>query len=491
MNASFEDRPIIELGIQSQTPASGDSARGDMQGRKVEKNPHAPLNIGKAAKKAMEAEDILTQKRPPLPRQLSVKSVKDIVPNDQALEAKNGPCWNCIGRSPIREGEGFLYRFELKEEFRSKASESENEAAQEKFEEERKRIYPAIVPSHEELVEVLSNPDSSSAQFLKRLGYDYKNGVLTLPDKEALMALYEKERERRPELPEIHIAGETGIASDSEFIEAFYTSDVLLSSGKEFVHDHFFHVARLLAKINQIAESKASYGAEKFEEVKLLTNAYRKVGMLKQLHSEYKAQESPQDALAGAIRTLDRCKLYRAQTKLKKIVKEFKEIQKPSKTVKGIEDKLKSLLSIKSLEKPEAKAVLQSCSDIMWSERNEQMGGPRFNDLSDDILDVMHALEATITPESVVTVLGKLESPSTAMMEKLDKSVGYLADNMSANSLSTSEIRSFNRDITGMWGDDFALEFFARSFPSDSRPIEEQVQELKEVWSFATKHFEG
>lgn len=92
----------------------------------------------------------------------------------------------------------------------------------------------------------LSSVDPAYLGLLNRLGYkiEYSSeGVkLELPSKNELVKRWVVLRGEYPQLPPLNIFTGAGIASDREFVTAYMESDVNLSEGHEFVHDHLVHV---------------------------------------------------------------------------------------------------------------------------------------------------------------------------------------------------------------------------------------------------------
>jgi len=171
------------------------------------------------------------------------------------IAEKQGVLWDCIGRDPDEYG-GYIYHYKLKEKYdddsyQVRKGDMTSDAHYRSLYRKRRKIdlknseiFPAIEPSGSGVVYALLYP------IWQNLGYSYKNDksgfYLSLPDKEALEARFEKLRETRPGLQPLKIASSEGVADDLSFIEAYLKFDVLLSSSKEFVHDHFFHVMRTI-----------------------------------------------------------------------------------------------------------------------------------------------------------------------------------------------------------------------------------------------------
>lgn len=115
------------------------------------------------------------------------------------------------------------------------------------------------------------------SKLLQKLGYksSFKDGVyLYLPDKECLEARFEKLRQIYPALGPLSIISSDEIAADLEFIEAYSKYDILLSSGKEFVHDHLYHAIGVLGLMFSYLEIDKEYPAamhRSYTEVKRKT----------------------------------------------------------------------------------------------------------------------------------------------------------------------------------------------------------------------------
>lgn len=139
-----------------------------------------------------------------------------------------------------------------------------------------------------------SDPGSFVNQFLETenrhadlniLGYgsylnEKGNRILVLPDKEALMSNWEiLKQEKYPHLPPLEVLSSEGIADDMSFVEAYFTSDVLLSEGKEFVHDHTSHLMPTLSMMMS-ATAKNLSTAEAYKKIKK--------GIIKEIMKGYK-----------------------------------------------------------------------------------------------------------------------------------------------------------------------------------------------------------
>ncbi|MBS0615980.1 MAG: hypothetical protein JSR58_05455 [Verrucomicrobia bacterium] len=183
-------------------------------------------------KKAKEAEDLHKSER--ITRRNSFSQLNTAQRTEkEEIAAKSGEVWTCVSRKPNKLG-GYIYSF-------SRRIMSTDEMFQ-----HDEKLYPAVE---------INDPILSETQ--KELGYSYKveNGRihLELLDREALMANWKNLQQSNPHLSDLNVANDEGIADDITFVEAYFTHDVLLSSGREFVHDSLFHVLPML-------DEKISYG---------------------------------------------------------------------------------------------------------------------------------------------------------------------------------------------------------------------------------------
>jgi len=117
-------------------------------------------------------------------------------------------------------------------------------------------IFPAVEP-------ILFHAHASYFHDFEDLGYSYredKSGIyINLPDKEVLEARFEKRRELHPSLKPLKIFSSEGVADDLSYAEAYLKYDVLLSSGKEFVHDHFSHIMPTISLMFTPSEYSNNY----------------------------------------------------------------------------------------------------------------------------------------------------------------------------------------------------------------------------------------
>lgn len=228
------------------------------------------------------------------PKLLSIDDIKKTgVFFQRDLDEKSGALWKCIKRMPAPEG-GYLYLFKLRPEY----DDTKEKVSWEKMRcitegrNKVKTIYPAIEPMYNDLRAI--NPEwIKSISGLKKkeyitnmtvgrimsegggytkirqevktqlrqivelfkivleLGYKYKEGdsglYLSLPDLRVLEIRWKKLQEKYPGLSDLGVGSAKGVSESRLFINGNVINHCLLSSSKEFLHDHMTHV---LAMIN-------------------------------------------------------------------------------------------------------------------------------------------------------------------------------------------------------------------------------------------------
>ncbi len=258
--------------------------------------------------KAKEAES-LTKQPIRITRQASVGKLnygKVNKSEKEEIASRSAEIWDCVTRKPNKLG-GYVYVFKMKAEYEpyTKYSASlgrDPDACLKAFEalnEKSKMIYPAVEVMRLNPIDlILGNiPENISLvqpacdELPKELGFSRsgqgKDMLVNLPDRDALMANWEQLRETRPELPPLDIATGEGIANDIEFAEAYFTHDVLLSSGKEFFHDWIAHVTPTLLQMVRLSSGNPTLGKPSFKKerarmVKILAKTYRTITIVKQ-----------------------------------------------------------------------------------------------------------------------------------------------------------------------------------------------------------------
>jgi hypothetical protein len=165
-------------------------------------------------------------------------------PVKKDIDQHTGELWRCIGRREGPTGIGFLYKFKIKPEYLT--SERLTTA-------KMREIYPAIEFTFDQSFRLI---DTYYHTYLADLGYSNQpfddHNVITLPDRDALIALYNRYRESHPDLPELNIISSPGIATDKDFVQAMIKHDAMVADGKEFIHDHSAHILVLLKRIFEI-----------------------------------------------------------------------------------------------------------------------------------------------------------------------------------------------------------------------------------------------
>ncbi len=123
---------------------------------------------------------------------------------------------------------------------------------------------------------------------LSQLGFkvERKEGktYLYLPDREALLANWEKLRSQKPELPELTIQSTDNTAEHLAFVATYLNFSALLSTGDKFIHDHLFHIIPTLALI---LSSPSTYKETKARIVQVLKPTYESLMVRKEARSAW------------------------------------------------------------------------------------------------------------------------------------------------------------------------------------------------------------
>lgn len=228
---------------------------------------------------------------------------KSIQIEQQEIEQRSGEFWECLSREKAARA-GFVYKFRLRDDF-DDVTPHENRVARTKAAElKSKKMFPAIELTGTQMLALDPHVPESELksgtlkirehlQLLMQLGYRTErkeDGVyLYLPDREALLANWETLREIDPQLPGLTIQSSEGIASDIDYVKAYFTHDAVLSTGKEFLHDHQAHILSVIVLIlssekpsDELGQNPA-YRTEKSRMVRLLGKAYRRVMIAREL----------------------------------------------------------------------------------------------------------------------------------------------------------------------------------------------------------------
>lgn len=294
--------------------------------KRIERDQSYPSPI--VLKKASEAEDIPTSFRPHLKRQSSVPSlIRDpaFLTKEQDIERKHSALWRCVDRLLDLSG-GYFYDFDLRQEYDDVTPSPwvvlRNIRAMEKVD----LVWPAVEPLGSEIqyldpefdlekwqdqvsdimweklpsnkrqkldkiefkAKIHKRIQKDMAKFFERADILRQLGIvvirekkkvrLRLPDMITLSALWEKLRETKPHLPPLDFEKGDGIADDISFILIFFRRKLLLSSGKEFLHDFMTHILRTIMLILELGESQTTtYEKERAKLVRLVAKGYRRV----------------------------------------------------------------------------------------------------------------------------------------------------------------------------------------------------------------------
>lgn len=332
---------------------------------------------------------------PPLKRratELQFEPQKRELSEEEEIANRSGEMWECVDRIAVPDSVGYDYVFRLKDEYMTASDVIITDAVRAKVEE----IFPAVEPFENmlgpslmhltclekaqgdkaKLLNEFIDADSHvpgfhqkqtdpayqstyeravrlsvQADLLERAGYKIEHkddGVyLYLPDREALLARWEKMRETTPELPRIKIVPSEGVADDLAYIEAFLSSDALLSNGKEFVHDSTVHVMGLIRLVGDMISAPGikqplKYEAEKLKMVKSVAAFYRRLIILKNefndphlkmpedklklFNEQFDKLQMGLAAVVDDIAAIDSSDLYQLKMDSKQIENGFKQV---------------------------------------------------------------------------------------------------------------------------------------------------------------------
>jgi len=121
--------------------------------------------------------------------------------------------------------------------------------------------------------------------------------VMELPDREALVKGWENLQRKYPQkdLPDMNIVSAEGSVDDISFAQAYFKYDGLLSTGKEFIHDHSVHIYAL---IERMWKGRESYLKEKQRLRKSLEAPFQFVLKVKKMCEESRGLENTSTKLA-------------------------------------------------------------------------------------------------------------------------------------------------------------------------------------------------
>ncbi|MCB1136230.1 MAG: hypothetical protein KDK78_08185 [Chlamydiia bacterium] len=157
----------------------------------------------------------------------------------------NSTMWECVSKTTDDLGDTFRFRFK-KEEFPDASA-----IARQFF-----RNFPATEPIPDVDEARLPNPKAprvgrvSAALITMGYSYETKDGetYIDLPSKGRIEKVWKTFVLADSSAP-FRIVESDGVATDQAFVEAHQDCDALLSNGKEFVHDHYFHVIPAIARV--------------------------------------------------------------------------------------------------------------------------------------------------------------------------------------------------------------------------------------------------
>ncbi|HEY5259412.1 MAG TPA: hypothetical protein VIJ46_02110, partial [Rhabdochlamydiaceae bacterium] len=267
-------------------------------------HPYIPPAVAGSAVEPSQAPSKISQLWTKATAWLSTSTpVKSIQVEQQEIAQRSGEFWECLSREKGALG-GFIYKFRLQGDF-DDVTPNENRAARTKAAEQKsKKMFPAIELTGSQMLALDPNVPESELrpgtlkirehlQILMQLGYRAErkeDGVyLYLPDREALLTNWETLRATHPDLPELTILSSEGIAGDIDYVKAYFTHDGILSTGKEFLHDHQAHILSVIVLIlssgkpSDVLGQNPTYRMEKSRMVLLLGKAYRRVMIAREL----------------------------------------------------------------------------------------------------------------------------------------------------------------------------------------------------------------
>ena len=200
------------------------------------------------------------------------------------LEQKSSVFWECIDYKKNPEG-GYIYVFTEGPRMVRPS-----------------QLYPALEPTwsllHQQRYDIIEGMDEklitvqkSSFDVFQKLGYNWKRKgsktILEVPDIEALTNNWKELKKDHPSyLPNLSIISSEGIASDSEYIEQYLKEyDFLISSGREFIHDFFYHA---LPTLTAMINDDCSYRRRRDESREIISKIYSVYRRVKQLLEDKK-----------------------------------------------------------------------------------------------------------------------------------------------------------------------------------------------------------
>lgn len=151
---------------------------------------------------------------------------------------KSSTLYECTGRKPNQNG-GYIYEMTLRKGYVQQMNSPEYTLFSLNMQD-----FPALERNPKQLGSLNILP-------WRFLGFkkNESNTELYLPDADALMANWRSLKVHYPKLPDLKICNSDGVAPDSEFVKKLEENDLLISTGREFIHDMTVHVMPYLSAV--------------------------------------------------------------------------------------------------------------------------------------------------------------------------------------------------------------------------------------------------
>ena len=187
---------------------------------------------------------------------------------EQDLRAKDGHLWVCVGRKKDNESGGYIYQFQIRDQYLPPNNCDYSKDAANKLLE----IFPAVEYPEGDLVKKIIGKANLVGFECRQNTNNYQ---FLVPDEKVIEYRWYKERSRNPNLPNLRIASVEGISSDEEYVRTFIESDIIISKGIEFMHDVSVH---LMSLINEILDNPAfEYKTLRIQAVAVIKEIYNKI----------------------------------------------------------------------------------------------------------------------------------------------------------------------------------------------------------------------
>lgn len=184
----------------------------------------------------------------------TLKGVTVDLERDKNLTEKDGGIWKCIRRE--WNGYGYTYVFKLDDEYNiCKFKDQDRDALTKKLEQKLEELYPALEPYtyNDVYFSFESATYFGKGKLFKSLGYQMgfsESGLyLYLPDCESLHGKWKELQMDDPELPDLNVISSEGVADHLTYVKMFLKYSAVLSSGREYLHDHYGHVSRIILQL--------------------------------------------------------------------------------------------------------------------------------------------------------------------------------------------------------------------------------------------------